>query len=151
MDWETSDEDSAEQNPCHATIQETLRHIAEHSCIILTVARVMAKIAPSVDDLFRRTATDSQLQAPAGDEIRGAGILGHVMRVLISHVNHCCADFNTVRLSADRGDQWKWGSQLSREVMNTKIRSVNAQPFGLDGKVNRLQERVRRSSRFRVR
>jgi hypothetical protein len=46
-----------------------------HACIVLTITRAVVKIAPPVDDPFGRTAGDSKLQAPAGDEIRGAGIL----------------------------------------------------------------------------
>jgi hypothetical protein len=76
-----------------------------HSGIVLAFNRTVAEIAPPIDYLFGRTAADSQLQAPAGDEIRRAGILRHVVRILIPHVNHRGADFNVSRLGADSGKE----------------------------------------------
>ena len=71
----------------------------------VAVNRVLAKVAPSIDYLLWRTAADSQLQAPASDEIRGASTLHHVMRVLIPHINHRSANFDASRFGADRGEQ----------------------------------------------
>ena len=108
---------------------------------------LVAKIAPSIDHLLGRTAADSQLQAPASDEIRSASVLRHVVRVLIAHVDDGGADFNLSRLGADRREQRKWRCQLPREMMNTEVGSVHSQALGLDGEVNGLQERVSRRLR----
>src|SRR6476646_2764830 len=78
-----------------------------HAGIVLAFNRAVAKIAPPIDYLLGRTAADSQLQAPAGDEIRSAGILRHIVRILIPHVNHCGANFNVSGLGTDRGKQWE--------------------------------------------
>jgi hypothetical protein len=63
-------------------------------------------MAPTVDHLLGGTAADSQLQAPAGNQIRSAGILRHIMRILISHVYHGGANLNFPRFSANRRKQW---------------------------------------------
>jgi hypothetical protein len=60
-----------------------------------------------VDHLLMRTATDSQLQASVSDEVRGAHILRHIMRILLPHVDHCGANFNSSRLRTDRRKQWE--------------------------------------------
>lgn len=54
-----------------------------HVCIVLAFAWAIAKVSPAIDYLLGRSAADSQLQAAAGNEIRGAGVLGHVVRVFI--------------------------------------------------------------------
>jgi len=51
-----------------------------------------AEISPAIDYLLGRASTDTELQASAGDEIGGTGVLGHVERVLIAHVDHGRAD-----------------------------------------------------------
>lgn len=79
---------------------------------------------------------DSRLQAPADDEIRGASVLSHVVRVLIPHVDHCCANFDPSRLRTNCRKQWEWRCQLARKVMNSKVGSVHSQSLGLDSEVN---------------
>jgi hypothetical protein len=81
----------------------------------------VAEIAPALDHLLRRAAADSQLEAPIRDEIRSAGVLCHVMRVLIPHVDDGGANFDFSCLSADRREQREWGCQLLREVMNAEV------------------------------
>jgi len=78
-----------------------------HFCIVLAFNRAEAKMAPTIDDLLGGTAADTQLQAPAGDEIRSASILRHIVGVLIPHVDHCGANFNSSRLSTHRSKQWE--------------------------------------------
>ncbi len=60
-----------------------------------------------VDHLFTRTAADSRLQASVSDEVRGAHILRHIMRILVPHVDLCGANFNSSRLRTDRRKQWE--------------------------------------------
>ena len=78
-----------------------------HVCVILAFDRTVAKITPTVDHLLGGTAADSQLQSAARDEIRSTGILRHVMRVLIPHVDHYGAYLNPSRFGTDRREQWE--------------------------------------------
>ena len=76
------------------------------SGLFLLSERQMARLSPffplshgvpRVDDLLRRAPADPQLQAPAGDEVGRARILGHVKRVLVAHVSMDGAISATVR------------------------------------------------------
>ena len=78
-----------------------------HGRIVLAFIGAVAKIAPTVDHLLRRTAADSQLQPAASNHIRGPGVFRHVMRILIAHVDDRGADLDLSRFSADRRKQWK--------------------------------------------
>ena len=69
--------------------------------------RCVAKVSPSFDDLFGRTATDSELQASVADQVGGAGVLDHVVRIFITHVDDARSDFDLRRARADRGEEWK--------------------------------------------
>ena len=47
----------------------------------------VAEVAEPVDHLLGRAATDAELQPAAGDEVGRPGVLGHVERVLVAHVD----------------------------------------------------------------
>jgi hypothetical protein len=79
-----------------------------HVCIVLAFVRAIPKVSPAIDHLLRGTTADSHLQAPAGNEIRGASVLSHVVRVLIPHVDHRRANFNLSRLRTNRRKQREW-------------------------------------------
>ncbi len=111
-------------------------------CIILAFIWAVTKIAPTIDHLLWRSTADSQLQAPSSDQIGGASVLCHVVRILISHIDHSGANFNFLRLGAHRRQQRKRRCQLLRKVMDTEVCAVHPQAFGLHGEVNRLQECV---------
>ena len=115
---------------------------SSHPLIILAFQWLIAKITPTIDHLLWRTATDTQLQTSAGDQVRSAGILRHVVRIFIAHVDHRGADLNPLRLGADRREQWERRCQLPRKVMDTKVGSIHSQTLGLHSEVNRLQERI---------
>jgi hypothetical protein len=91
------------------------------------------------------------LQTPAGDEIGGTGVLGHVEWVLVAHVDHCRADLDATGLRADGRQEWKRRGKLAGEVMDPKIGPVGAQFLGGNGEVDGLQERVRRRAGLRLR
>ena len=64
--------------------------LAGHLAGVAALGGLVAEVAPAVDDLLGRTAADAQLEAAAGDEVgcaRRAGVLGHVQRVLVAHVD----------------------------------------------------------------
>ena len=97
---------------------------AGHVRISLTVGRGIVEIAPAVDHLLRRAAADAELQPPAGDQIRRAGVFHHVQRVFITHVDHASADLDALGFGADGGQQRERRSQLARKVVYAKIGAV---------------------------
>ena len=68
-------------------------------------AGVVAEVAQAVDHLLGRPAADAQLEPAAGDEVGRAGVLGHVQRVLVAHVDDGGADLDPAGARADRGQQ----------------------------------------------
>ena len=149
-DWETSDADWAARSPSPRSSFEKLLGVAPaHLFIALALCRLMAKITPSIDHLFRRSATDAELQPPTGDEIGCARILHHIVRILVTHVDHGGADLDALGLCADGREQRERRCELAGEVVDTEVGSVRSQPLGLHGKIDGLQERV--GCRLRVR
>ena len=68
-----------------------------------------------------------RLQASlAGDEISGTGVLRHVMRILVTHVDHCRPDLDAFGLRADGRQEGKRRGELAGEVMDPKIGSISA-------------------------
>lgn len=116
---------------------------AGHVRISLTVGRGIVEIAPAVDHLLRRAAADAELQPPAGDQIRRAGVFHHVQRVFITHVDHASADLDALGFGADGGQQRERRSQLARKVVYAKIGAVRPQIFGGDRQIDGLQQRIR--------
>ena len=108
-------------------------------------------MTPSIDHLLGRPAADSQLQARASDEIRRAGVFGHVVRILIPHVDDGRADLDCLGLRAYRRQQRKRRRQLSGEVMNAEISAINAESLRLDREIDRLQQHISRRARLRLR
>ena len=129
--------------PCRSS-RNTSAWLARHVGIALAFRRSEAEIAPAVDDLLGRAAADAKLQAAAGDQVGSARILGHVERVLVAHVDDGGADLDAPGARPDRGQQRKGRSQLAGEMMHAEIGAVGAQFLGGDGKIDRLQERIRR-------
>ena len=117
--------------------------LAGHVGVRLAFRRLVAKVAPAVDHLLRRAAADPELEAAAGDEIGRAGVLGHVQRVLVPHVNDSRADLDAAGPRADGGQQRERRTQLPCEVVHAEVRTVGAKFLGGDRKVNRLQQSVR--------
>ena len=123
--------------------------VEEHACVApghvgvaLSLRRRVAKVAPSLDDLLGRSTADAELEAPAGNQIGRTGILSHVKRVLIAHIDHGCADLYAAGPGADRSQKRERRCELAGEVMHTEIRSVRAKFFGGDSQVYGLQERI---------
>jgi hypothetical protein len=82
------------------------------------------------------------LQAPAADQVGGAGILHHVEGVFVAHVDYAGADLDAARARANRRQQRKWRCELARKVMHTKIRPVGAEFLRSHREVDRLQQDV---------
>ena len=112
--------------------------------------RLVAEVPPAVDHLLRRAAADPQLEAAAGYEVGRAGVLRHVQRVLVAHVDDRRADLDPAGARADRRQQRERGSQLPREVVHPEISPVGAQLLGGHSQVDRLQQRIRRRPHLRT-
>jgi len=78
-------------------VEEHLRVTARHVGVALALRGRVAEVPPAVDHLFRRTAADAQLQPSARNDVSGAGVLGHVQRVLVAHVDHGRANLDRAR------------------------------------------------------
>jgi hypothetical protein len=112
--------------------------------------RLVAEVSPALDHLLRRAAADPELEAAAGYEVGRAGVLGHVERVLVAHVDDRRADLDPAGTRADRRQQRKRRAELPREMVHAEVRAVGAEFFGGYGQVDRLQQRVRCRLRLRA-
>lgn len=102
----------------------------------------MSEIAEAIDDLFGRATANTQLQAASGDQVGSTGVLSHVKRVLITHVDDSCPDLNSARLRARRRKEREGGGELARKVMNAEIGAICTEFLGGNGKIDGLQQRV---------
>ena len=124
-------------------LEEDLGVAPGHVGVGLALRRGVAEIAPAVDHLLGRAAADAELQAPAGDEVGGARVLGHVERVLVAHVDDGRADLDAAGLGADRRQQRERRGELAGEVVHPEIGAVRAELLRGDGEIDGLQQRVR--------
>ena len=80
-----------------------------------------------------------------------AGVLRHVERILVAHVDHRGADLDPLGLGAGRGQERERRAELAGEVMHPEVGAVGAERFGRHRKIDRLQQRVGRRARLRLR
>ena len=113
--------------------------------------RLVAEMAQAVDHLLRRAAADAELQPPAGDHVGRAGVLDHVERVLVAHVDHRRPDLDPAGAGPDRGQQRERRRELLGEVVHAEVGAVRAELLGRHRQLDRLPQRVRRRARLRVR
>ena len=109
---------------------------AGHVGIVLALRRLVAEVAEAVDDLLRRAAADAQLQPAAGDQVGSAGVLGHVQRVLVAHVDDGRADLDALGARANGGQQRERRRELAREVVDAEVGAVRAELLGGLGELN---------------
>ena len=124
---------------------------ARHVGVGLAVLRHVTEIAPAVDHLLGRTAGNAELQPAAGDEVGGAGVLHHVKRVLVAHVDDGGAELDFLGARAARRQQRKRRAELAGEMVDAKISPVGAQFLGRDRELDRLQQRVGGRAHLRLR
>src|SRR6185437_407722 len=110
----------------------------------------VAEMAPTFDDLFRRPATDAELQPAAGDQVCRARVLYHVERILVPHVDDGGADLDAVGPGTDCGKQREGRRELLGKVMDAKICAVRPELFRGLGQFYRLLKDVARGSRGRL-
>src|ERR1700737_1981867 len=94
-------------------VEEDLRMTPAHVGVILALGRLIAEISPAIDHLLGRASTDAELKPTASDQIGCAGILGHVERILVAHVDHRRADLDPAGLRTDRSQQREWRGELA--------------------------------------
>jgi hypothetical protein len=68
--------------------------VPSHVGVRLTFAWSIAEVSPAIDHLLGRPSVDAQLKATARDQIGCAGVLGHVKRVPVAHIDHRRAYFD---------------------------------------------------------
>ena len=124
---------------------------ARHIGVALALIGLEAEMAPAIDHLLGRAAADPELQTAAGDEVGRAGVLDHVERVFVAHVDDGGADLDFARARADRGQQREGRSELAGEMMDAEIGAVRAKRFGRCGELDRLQQGVGARARLRLR
>ena len=87
---------------------------------------------------------------PPGDEVGGAGVLDHVQRVLVAHVDDGRADLDALGPRADRRQERERRRELLGEVVDPEVGAVGTQILDRLGELDRLDERVRRRPHLRV-
>ena len=105
-------------------LEEDLRVLAGHVGVGLALGRHVAEVAEAIDDLLGRAAADPELQATARDEVGGAGILDHVERVLVAHVDDGRPDLDALRPGADRRQERERRRELLGEVVDAEVGAV---------------------------
>ena len=125
-------------------VEEDFGMAARHVGIGLALGGDIAEMAVAIDHLLGRAARDAQLQAATGDEVGGAGVLGHVERVLVAHVDDGSAELDALGLGPGGRQQRERRGELAGEMMDAEIGAIGADFLGRDGKIDRLQQRVGR-------
>ena len=131
-------------------LEEDLRVLAGHVGVRRALRRHIAEVPEAVDDLLGRAAADPELQATAGDEVGGPGVLDHVQRVLVAHVDDRRPDLDALGSGADRRQERERRRQLLGEVVDAEVGAVAAQILDRLGELDRLDQRVRRGTHLRV-
>ena len=132
-------------------LEKHLGMAARHVGIGLALGRHVAEMPVAIDHLLGRAAADAELQPAAGDEVGRAGILGHVERVLVAHVDDGRADLDALGPRADRRQQRERRAELAGEMVDAEIGAVGAQFLGRHGQIDRLQQRVGGRAGLRLR
>src|SRR4029079_10422987 len=104
----------------------------------------------AIDDLLRRTTADAELESATGDEVGGTGILDHVQRVLVAHVDDRRADLDALGARSDRRQQRERRRELLSEVVDAEIGAVSTEVLDRFSQLDRLDERVRARADLRV-
>ena len=84
-------------------------------------------------------ASSSELQPASGNDVRRAGVLRHVQRILVAHVDDGRSNLDPPRPCADRGKQRKRRAELAREMVHPEIRAVEAQLLRGNRQFDRLE------------
>ncbi len=126
--------------------------VPAHIGVALALGRAVAEVAPPVDHLFGRAPADAQLQAASSDQVGRAGILGHVERVLVAHVDDRRADLDPTGLGAHGGPAAGKVRQAGGRSGGRGNRPPSApRSSARDGEIDRLQQGVGGGAGLRLR
>ena len=131
-------------------LEEDLGMLARHVGVGLALGRHVAEVAEAIDDLLGRSAADPELQTATRDEVGGTGVLDHVQRVLVAHVDDGRPDLDALGASADRRQERERRRELLGEVVDAEVGTVGTQVLDRLGELDRLDERVRARPDLRV-
>jgi hypothetical protein len=131
--------------------EEDLSVAARHLNVSHTLRWHVTEVAKAIDHLLGRAAADAELQTAAGDEVGGGRILCHVHRIFVAHVDDRGADLDALGLGTAGRKQRERRAELAGEVMDSEIGAVGAELLGRNRELDRLQQRVRRCPRLRLR
>ena len=112
--------------------------LAGHVGVGLALGRHVAEVAEAVDDLLGRPAADPELEAAARDEVGGAGVLDHVQRVLVAHVDDGRPDLDPLRsgrrsaASSGNGEASCWAKWWTRKYAPSAPSSSTASASSID-------------------
>ena len=131
-------------------LEEDLGVLAGHVGVGLALGRRVAEVAEAIDDLLGRAAADPELEPAARDEVGGAGVLDHVQRVLVAHVDDGRPDLDALGPGADRRQERERRRELLGEMVDPEVGAVGTQVLDRLGELDRLDERVRARPDLRV-
>ena len=83
-------------------------------------------------------------------QVGGPGILDHVQRVLVAHVDDGRPDLDPLRPGADRRQERERRRQLLGEVVDPEVGAVGTQVLDRLGELDRLDERIRAREDLRI-
>lgn len=107
-------------------------------------------MTPCFDDLLGRTATDAELQPPVADQVGGAGVLDHIKRILVPHVDNAGTNLEARCPRADGREEGERRRELLREVMHAVVRVVCTKFFRRNRQFYRLLQNIARGLRRRL-
>jgi len=123
-------------------LEEDRRVTARHVGVRLCFSGLVAEVAEPTDHLLGRAATDPELQSAAGNDIGRPGVLRHVERVLVAHVDNAGPNLDSPGPRTDGGEKGERGSQLARKVVDAEVRAIRAELFGRDSQLDRLEQGI---------
>ena len=106
------------------------------------LGRDVAEVLVAINDLLGRPTAYAELQAATRDEIGGGGILGHIERVLVAHIDHAGPDLDPAGPGTNGGEQRERRGKLIGEVVHSEVRPVRTQLLSGDGEVDGLQQGI---------
>lgn len=83
-------------------------------------------------------------------EVGDCGVLGHVQRILVAHVDDGRADLDALGLRADRGQERERRGELRGEMVHANVCAVDTEFLGGDREVDRLEQGIRCRSLLRA-
>ena len=113
---------------------------------LLTIKGVAERLG-AVPGRLGRATTNAELKPAARKQVCCRRLLGHIERVLVTHVDDARSDLDTARSGADGREKREGRRQLLGKVVNAKVRAVGTKFLRRDRKFNRLLQDIARGPR----